>query len=112
MKNILLSFLSLQATLLFAQDDSLKKWTFSEYGEVYYSCDFSKPQNHEKSNFIYTHKRHNEININLLMAKANYLNKNVRANTGLMAGNYPQYNLSAEPAWAQFIYESNVGISF
>jgi hypothetical protein len=27
-----------------------------------------------------------------------------------MAGNYSQYNLSAEPTWAQFIYEANIGL--
>jgi Putative beta-barrel porin-2, OmpL-like. bbp2 len=27
-----------------------------------------------------------------------------------MAGNYAQYNLSSEPAWAQFVYEANIGV--
>lgn len=83
---------------------------FSAYGELYYSYDFSNPQNHEKSNFLYNHKRHNELNANLLLLKANYLDKNYRVNLGLMAGNYAQYNLSSEPNWAQFIYEANVGV--
>lgn len=83
---------------------------FSGYGELYYSYDFSNPSNHEKSDFIYNHKRHNEINANLLYFKANYNNLNTRANFGIMAGNYAQYNLSSEPNWAQFIYEANIGV--
>jgi hypothetical protein len=93
-----------------AQTDSLKKLTYSAYGELYYSYDFSNPSNHEKSNFLYNHKRHNELNVNLLLVKANYLDKKYRANIGLMAGNYAQYNLSSEPTWTQFIYEANVGL--
>jgi hypothetical protein len=110
MKTLFISFLCMQATLLFAQNDSTKKWTFSGYGEMYYSYDFSKPPKHEKADFIYNHKRHNEINANLITAKANYTDRLIRANLGLMAGNYAQYNLNAEPTWAQFIYEANIGI--
>lgn len=100
-------FLSLQ---IFSQNDTLRKWNFSAYGELYYSYDFSNPQNHEKSNFIYNHKRHNEINANLILVKVTYLNNKHRTNLGLMAGNYAHYNLSLEPTWAQFIYEANFGI--
>ncbi|MEN9489165.1 MAG: hypothetical protein RL494_1430, partial [Bacteroidota bacterium] len=42
---------------------------------------FSNPQNHEKPNFIYSHKRHNEINLNLALAKASYNKNNVRAHS-------------------------------
>ena len=110
MRKLLFTFFLLQATLLFGQNDTLKKITVSGYGEMYYSYDFSNPQNHEKPNFIYNHKRHNEINANLILVKANYLNKNIKANLGLMTGNYSQYNLSSEPTWAQFMYEANMGI--
>jgi hypothetical protein len=110
LKTLFLTFLSLQSAVLFAQNDSAKKWTFSGYGELYYSYDFSKPPKHEKANFIYNHKRHNEINANLITAKANYTDRLIRANLGLMAGNYPQYNLNTEPTWAQFIYEANIGV--
>jgi hypothetical protein len=110
MKIGFLFFIVLICLQAFSQDNSLKKLNFSAYGELYYSYDFSNPQNHEKSNFLYNHKRHNELNANLLLLKANYLDINYRANLGLMAGNYAQYNLSSEPNWAQFIYEANVGI--
>ena len=104
---LLTILISLQA---YSQNDSLKKLNFSAYGELYYSYDFSNDQNRQKSNFLYNHKRHNELNVNLLLLRANYLDKNYRANLGLMAGNYAQYNLSSEPTWAQFIYEANVGV--
>ena len=100
----------LMAKNIFAQTDTLKKLTLSAYGELYYSYDFSKPTNHEKPGFLFNHKRHNELNANLLLVKANYSEDKYRANIGLMAGNYAQYNLSAEPTWAQFIYEANIGI--
>lgn len=83
--------------------------TFSAYGELYYSYDFSNPQNHEKPNFLYNHKRHNELNANLLLVKANYLDKNYRTNIGLMVENYTQYNLASDPNCIQFIYEANMG---
>ncbi len=95
---------------IFAQTDTLKKIAFSVYGELYYSYDYSNPENHEKPNFIYNHKRHNELNANLLLMSVNYRDTKYRANFGLMAGNYPQYNLNSEPTWAQFIYEANVGV--
>ena len=110
MKFKILLFLTVVSQQVFSQKDTLQKLHFSAYGELYYSYDFANPQNHEKPNFLYNHKRHNELNANLLLVKANYLDKNCRANIGLMAGNYAQYNLSAEPTWAQFIYEANIGV--
>ncbi len=109
MKNTLPFFILLFVNNIYAQTDSLKKISYTAYGELYYSYDFSNPSNHEKPNFIYNHKRHNELNANLLLVKANFLDKNYRACLGLMTGNYAQYNLSSEPTWAQFIYEANVG---
>lgn len=110
MKFNLLVIFAFVTNYCFAQMDSVKRITVSAYGEFYYSYDFANPQNHNKPDFIYNHKRHNEISANLILAKASYNYKNVRANLGLMTGNYAQYNLSTEPTWAQFIYEANVGI--
>lgn len=87
LKKCLLVLLVFKAGFSAAQDDSLKKWIFSGYGEIYYSYDFSNPQDHEKESFIYNHKRHNEINANLLVVKAGYTDRRYRANLGLMAGN-------------------------
>lgn len=105
--SLFICFISLTAL---AQNDSIKKITFSAYGEFYYSYNFSKPSNNQKSPFIYNHKRHNEINANLIMTKANFLDKYLRGNLALLVGNYAQYNLSNEPNWAQYIFEANVGV--
>jgi hypothetical protein len=91
------------------QSDTARQLTFSGYGDLYYSYDFSNPENHQKPDFVYNHKRHNEINANLLLARLNYQTSGTRASLGVMAGNYPEYNLANEPQWAQFIYEANVG---
>jgi hypothetical protein len=93
-----------------AQTDTLKPFQFTAYADFYYSYDFGKPANNQRPNFIYNHKRHNEINTNLIFGKANYQTKNLRANLGLMVGNYAQYNLANEPSWAQFVWEANLGI--
>jgi hypothetical protein len=111
MKKNTLCLLLLNSFSVFSQNtnDSIKAFTFQGYGEIYYSYDSSHPTNNEKSNFLYNHKRNNEININLAFAKASFNQNNVRANAAFMIGNYSQYNLSSEPNWAQFIFEANVG---
>ncbi len=91
-----------------AQDSS--KLTFSGYVDVYYQYDFDKPQNNKRPFFLYNHKKNNEVTINLAFAKVNYTANNVRANIGVMAGTYPQYNLAAEPQMLQHIYEANIGV--
>ena len=93
-----------------AQKESAGKFSFSGYAELYYSYDFSNPPDHEKAGFLYNHKRHNEINFNLVTAGVAYRDEQVRGNLVLMAGNYAQYNLAAEPTWAQFIYEATMGV--
>lgn len=110
MKFAHLFFITFIAFKASSKNDSLNKLNFMAYGELYYSYDFSNPQNHEKSSFLYNHKRHNELNTNLILLKSTYSDKNYRANLGLMAGNYAQYTLNAEPTWAQFIYEANFGV--
>lgn len=94
---------------LYAQSDSSKHFSFSGYAEFYYSYDFAKPTNKEKPSFIYNHKRHNEPNINLVYARGSFQQKRVKANLAVMAGNYANYNLAAEPDWARFLFEANAG---
>ncbi len=84
--------------------------TFSGYCELYYSFDFDHPETHEKPFFLYNHKRHNEVNLNLAYAKVKYTAAKVRSNLALMAGTYAQYNLLAEPKMLQLIYEANIGL--
>ena len=68
------------------------------YGEVYYGFDFDKPRNNNRPSFIYSHNRHNEVNVNLAMIHAAYKQGRVRANIGLMTGNVCQCKLSCR-AW-------------
>jgi hypothetical protein len=110
MKNLTLLILLFHPFVLAAQTTDSGKVTLNYYAEVYYSYDFQKPDNKTKPGFIYNHKRHNEVNMNLFLVKAKYQDKNYRTNIGLMFGNYAQYNLSTEPTWAQFIYEANIGV--
>jgi hypothetical protein len=93
-----------------AQKEENGKVTFSGYIESYYSYDFNRPDNNQRPDFLYNFVRHNEFNINLAVLKANYQSDNIRANLALMGGNYAQYNLANEPAWAQVINEASVGV--
>ena len=93
-----------------SQADTLKPFSFSFFGELYYGYDLSQPANHERPFFLYNHKRHNEVNVNLTYVKGSIALKKFRANLGLMAGNYAQNNLSSEPEWARYVYEADMGI--
>jgi hypothetical protein len=92
------------------QNNSFNNISFSGFGEAYFTLPLNENNSNEKDAYLYNHKRNNEIAINLLMLKAAYTTTNTRANLAIMAGNYAQYNLAAEPTWAQFIYEANAGI--
>lgn len=93
--------------------DSLKtenKVTFSAYAELFYTYDFNEPGNHVRQHFLYSYNRHNEINLNLGLVKANYQSENIRANLALMAGTYAQDNMAAEQDALRYVNEANVGI--
>jgi hypothetical protein len=95
----------------FAQTDSTKKpFTVSAYLETYYSYDFANPSDHNRPSFVYSHNRHNEVNLNLGFIKAAYSTEKVRANLALMAGTYANANLAAEPGVLKNIFEANVGV--
>lgn len=107
-KLLFLSALLLTATT-YAQKTK-KPLTITGYGEVYYGYDFDQPANNSRPYFIYSHNRHNEVNVNLAMLHAAYEQGRVRANIGLMTGTYANTNLAAEPGIAKNIYEANIGI--
>ena len=114
MKQFLLFLLLLSLSAGVFSQDSTKNNVVSLTGFVdfYYQYDFANPGNKERPEFLYNYKRHNEFNINLALIKAAYTNNKVRANVGLMVGNYPQYNLAAELPLMQHIYEANAGYAF
>ena len=103
----------------FAQDDNgsgdaeyraPKPLVIEGYGEVYYGYDLNTPASNNRPDFVYSHNRHNEVNINLAMLRAKYEKDRVRANIGIMAGTYANANLSAEPGVLKNIYEANAGV--
>ena len=67
---VLAVFLTFFFQSAFTQRDSLNRLSFSGYAELYYSYDFSRPDDKEKPSFVYNHKRHNEINTNLILLKS------------------------------------------
>ena len=95
-----------------AQDTASKKATLETrvFLDVYYAYDFSNPASHEKAAFLYNHKRHNEVNVNLALAKITYNRERTRAELGLMTGTYAQYNLAAESQVLQHVFEANAGV--
>ena len=92
-----------------AQEPEQKSLLWSVYLEPYFTYDFSEPDNHLRPGFLYNFNRHNEVNLNLGLVKAGYASGRLRGNLGLMAGTYAQYNLSAEPALLQHVFEANAG---
>ena len=92
-----------------AQNDSTKSIKVSAFVDMYYSYDFSKPNNFEKPDFNYNYKKHNQLNVNMAFVKLGYQSNRMRSNLALMTGNYAMYNLSAEPNWAKPLLEANMG---
>lgn len=109
MKKIILAILALtSACATTAQAQS--KLKISGYLETYYGYDFNKPADHNRPGFVYSHNRHNEVNLNLGFLKANYEDDKLRANLAIMAGTYTNANLAAEPGVLKNIFEANAGI--
>jgi hypothetical protein len=86
--------------------------TISGFADFYYQYDFDNPASKERPSFLFNYKRHNEFAVNLAFLKLSYAANKTRANIGLMAGTYPQYNLSAEPQLFQHVWEANIGYAF
>ena len=109
MKKLIIAAVAiLTASNIQAQETSKIKVT--GYLETYYGYDFNKPVDNNRPSFIYSHNRHNEVNLNLGFIKANYDSEMVRANVAIMAGTYSNANLSAEPGVLKNIYEANAGL--
>jgi len=112
MKKILLTAALCCIILFVKAQDSTKagKLTISGYAELYYGFDFNRPADNNRPGFVYSHNRHNEVNLNLGFIKANYDNSFLRANLALMAGTYANANLAAESGVLKNIFEANAGL--
>lgn len=106
-KSLIIALALLISNASFSQEGTKIKVT--GYLETYYGFDFNKPEDNNRPNFIYSHNRHQEVNLNLGFIKANYDNEMVRGNLALMAGTYTNANLSAEPGVLKNIFEANAG---
>ncbi|SMC85785.1 porin [Pedobacter africanus] len=95
-------------SILYAQESPQIK--VSGYLETYYGYDFNKPAHNNRPGFIYSHNRHNEVNLNLGFIKGSFDNGSIRANLAVMAGTYTNANLAAEPGVLKNIYEANAGV--
>lgn len=111
-KIIVIALLAFGYTTVTAQEAAKGKspLTFSGYLETYYSYDFGNPDNHLRPGFVYSHNKHNELNLNLGFAKVNYAKDIVRANFAVMAGTYAEYNLAAEQDAMKHVFEANIGV--
>lgn len=65
MRYLILTLFIFTSFTSFSQNDSVRKIQLTGYLESYYSYDFSRPINHEKPDFNYNYKKHNQLNINL-----------------------------------------------
>jgi len=111
MKGKFIALLSLATICGFAQTDTTKNLLrISGYIETYYTYDFSNPSDHKRPGFVYSHNRHNEVNLNLGFLKAGYEKNGLRSNLALMTGSYANANLGAEPGGLKSIFEANAGL--
>ncbi|WP_276132098.1 porin [Polluticoccus soli] len=83
---------------------------FLRHIEVYYGYDFNQPPNNTRPPFVYSHNRHNEVNINLAYIKGSYSAERVRATLAIAAGTYVNANYAAEPGVLKSLNEANVGV--
>ncbi len=104
----------LASNALYAQDaDSVEELqtSISLYADVYYQAEPGNLRTQERPYFLYNFKRNNEFNLNLGLAAFSIKKDKVKANIGLMFGNYAQYNLAAEPALYRHVFEANINYS-
>ena len=109
-KRILFGAALLLGTQLSSQDSTSRSITISGYAETYYQYDFNRPSDNKRPNFIYSHNRHNEFNLNLGFIKAGYEDKRIRASLALAAGTYMNANYAAEPGVLKNIFEGYAGL--
>ena len=109
MKKLLLLAATLSTgSIAYGQEEPKIKVT--GYLETYFGYDFNKPTDNNRPGFIYSHNRHNEVNLNLGFIKGSYNNGGIRANLAVMAGTYSNANLTAEPGVLKNIFEANAGV--
>lgn len=93
-----------------ADSTKAKHIRFSAFVDVYYAYDLGHPRDDERPQFLYQYDRHNEVDLNLGLVRADYEKDRVRAAFSLMEGTYAQANLMHEPELLRNVYEARVGM--
>lgn len=112
-KPIVLFFLFVTLCLPAAAQDSVAatRWlTWSGAVEAYYSYDFDRQAGNTYPDYVYTHRRHNEVDINLAYLKAAVATSSFRANLAFATGTYMAANYGGAPPVYRNTYEANTGI--
>jgi len=106
--------LAMGASAVCAQDTAAttqaKTLTFSGFTEVYYGFDAGQPTTNKRPPFVYSHNRHNEVNVNLAYLKGSYATQRVRATVAMGIGTYMNANYATEEGVFKNVYEANVGV--
>jgi hypothetical protein len=87
------------------------KIELSGFFDLFYVYDFNTPEGDIRQPFLYNHNRHNQLNFNLVTAKASLSHSRYRANLGLHAGTYVKDNYINEPREVKIFPEANVGVA-
>ena len=101
-------FLVLFNCMLFAQEKSEIKTTFSGFIETYYSYDFNENLTDAKLPFMYNYNRHNEFNINLALLRAKVEYKNSYLVLSSHLGTYVDDNYANEKI--KYLNEAYLGL--
>ena len=78
--------------------------------DSYYAYDFAQPGDNLRPGFLYNHNRHNEFSLNMALLDVGYQGDRARAQLGLMAGTYAQYNYAAEQELLRNVFEAWAGV--
>ncbi|MFL5729938.1 MAG: porin [Cytophagaceae bacterium] len=85
--------------------------TFIGFADVYFAYNMNQPGSHRQPDIIYSHNRHNEINLNNAVIGIQYNKENLRSAISFHTGTYVQANYASEPSSLRHIYEAYVGYS-
>jgi hypothetical protein len=114
-KSFFLVLLWFSSSFVYAQHGNFRKEKpivhFSGFLDVYYVYDFNEPQGTERQPSRFNHNRHNELQMNMGLAKIGLNHSNYRANLALHTGTYSIDNYAAEPGLLKNLFEANVGLS-
>ena len=77
--------------------------------DAYYGYDFGNDGSNFRPNFLYSHNRQNEFNVNQALLGVRYNNDQVRGAIGLHAGSYVEANYASEDLTMRHLYEAYAG---